>query len=60
MNALMLGQEEGAAPLAEDYEYPTMEQLGEQVRWVGKIKENCICESLPVLCLFYQQMFLNV
>jgi len=28
------GQEEGAAPLAEDYEYPTMEQLGEQVQEV--------------------------
>ena len=26
------GQEEGAAPLPEGYEYPTMEQLSEQVR----------------------------
>ena len=26
------GQEEGAAPLPEGYEYPTMEQLAEQVR----------------------------
>ena len=25
------GQEEGAAPLPEGYEYPTMEQLSEQV-----------------------------
>ena len=25
------GQEEGAAPLAEGFEYPTMEQLSEQV-----------------------------
>ena len=25
------GQEEGAAPLPEGYEYPTMEQLAEQV-----------------------------
>ena len=27
------GQEEGAAPLPEGYEYPTMEQLSEQVSW---------------------------
>ena len=27
------GQEEGAAPLPEGYEYPTMEQLAEQVRF---------------------------
>lgn len=28
------GQEEGAVPYPEDYEYPTMEQLGEQVQEV--------------------------
>ena len=28
---VFLGQEEGASPLPEEYEYPTMEQLGEQV-----------------------------
>ena len=29
--SLYLGQEEGAAAFPEEYEFPTMEQLGEQV-----------------------------